>query len=420
MKTIWLLILGNVIILNAAAEVHNKKAIKYEDLKPMIESRNEKLRGKSKEYEGAKERQGALGRSFFPTVELYAAQENFEKGPLPRKSQPAYGAEARLNIYNGGRDQLESERRTLVAERKGYERALTLSTELSKAREAYWRVLYLRDYIDLLKEARLNTADSSKAAERRIKGGVATSSDRVEFEIHETELKREQERAVLEQQNHIRTLSVVLGFDDGISLDFPEVLKHEHDWESAINHTEVDHIFLVKPAELHARESEALATIQRRAWFPKLDAYAAYNQLNQREEEDFADASDRQESVLGVRMSMSFFDGLKGRREAAALSAESEAAKAEARYVHREVVAHLHGEIDELKLLHNQVHDAEANIGRAVKYYKLTQSEYARGVKNSPDMLGATEKLISIRHKRLEIIRDFQVSKSHVLAKIGK
>jgi hypothetical protein len=41
-------------------------------------------------------------------------------------------------------------------------------------------------------------------------------------------------------------------------------------------------------------------------------------------------------------------------------------------------------------------------------------------VKNSPDVLGAADKLFDMQHKRLEIIRDFQVAKGHVLAKIGR
>ena len=86
----------------------------------------------------------------------------------------------------------------------------------------------------------------------------------------------------------------------------------------------------------------------------------------------------------------------------------------------REIEAHLETEMAGVSFLHDQVHAAEENIARATKYHDLTKSEYARGVKNSPDMLGAAEKLFEMRHKRLEIIRDYQIAKGHILSKTGR
>lgn len=394
--------------------------LSFASLKAFVESKNERVHGKKLEHEAAKYRRGSYARSYFPTAELYAAQESFKKGPLPRKSQPAYGAELRVNVFNGGRDLLEDERRTMVAERKRMEGVSTLAFELGRAREIYWTVLYLRDFTALLEGARRTSQESLKAAERRIKSGVATEADRVEFEIQDMDLKRELERATLELANQKRNLAVVLGLEADAGLEFPEVLAHEHDWEKALDHTEQDHEFLVKPLLLQAQEADVQARAQRRAWLPKLDAFAAYNQYNQREEDGFALARDRTESVVGLRLSMNPFDNFFSSRESAALVAEADAAMAQAAYGTREVENHLHGEIAELKLLHAQVHSAEENIQRAERYYRLTQSEYTRGVKNSPDVLGASEKLTLMRQRRLEIVRDFQIAKSHVLSKIGK
>lgn len=400
----------------AQAKPHRLKA---SEIKAMVESRNERVKGKQKETEAAAMREGTLARSFLPTAEIYGAHEKFKKGSHPAKSQPAYGGEVRLNLFNGGRDSLENDRRSLVAERKRHEGTQAASHEISQARETYWRVVYLRDLIELLRQARKNSAESLKSAERRIRSGVATDTDRVEFEMQDIDLKRELERAQLEQQNLVRKLTVLLGLPPETTLEFSEELAHEHDWEAALAHTEDDHAYLVKPAELMAKEAETLARSSRRSWLPKVDAFAAYHQFNQREEDADA-ASNRREKVVGLRLTMNLFDGFLSQKEASAFAAEAEAARAEANYGHQEIEAHIHGEVAELKLLHAQVHEAEENEKRAERYLRLTQSEYSRGVKNSPDMVGAMEKLVSMRQKRLEIIRDFQISKSHVLAKIGK
>lgn len=395
------------------------KEIRSGELKTLLETKNERVLAKEKEKEAADFRRGHFLRSFLPKVELHGAMESFRKGPHGRKEQPAFGAEASLNLLNGGRDYLESERRALASERKGSERLAVIAEELDKAREAYWGILYLRDFTSLLEEAVKLNQSNLKSAERRIRSGVATQTDRVEFEMEEIDLKRELALSKLELESKKKTLSVLLGFDPGEELLFPEPLNHEHKWEDSLVHSHEEHGFLVKPTELLAREQETLAKIEGRTYWPKLEAYAAWNQFNEREEE-FANARDRRESVVGLRVSLDLFDGFNASRESSALRAESAASAAEASYLNREIEIHIDNEIASLKLLHAQVHEAEENTKRASRYHELTQSEYSRGVKNSPDMLGASERLIGMRQKYLEMIRDFQIAKSHVLSKIGR
>jgi outer membrane protein TolC len=124
--------------------------------------------------------------------------------------------------------------------------------------------------------------------------------------------------------------------------------------------------------------------------------------------------------VIGLRVSLTLFDGLTAYRESSALKAESQAAEFDLAFQREDMLAHIHNELSELELLHSQVHDAEVNIKRAFRYYSLTQSEYSRGVKNSPDVLGAAEKLFDMKQKHLAIIRDFQIAKAHVLSKLGR
>ena len=121
----------------------------------------------------------------------------------------------------------------------------------------------------------------------------------------------------------------------------------------------------------------------------------------------FADGVDRGVGDLGKELAEVLI------KEAGAAQVQTELAK-------REIEAHLETEMAGVSFLHDQFHAAEENITRATKYHELTKSEYARGVKNSPDMLGAAEKLFEMRHKRLEIIRDYQIAKGHILSKTGR
>ncbi len=388
-------------------------------LKSLIEGRNPKVSASKSETEAAGEREGLLVRSFLPSLEIYGAQENFTVGTSTQKSQPTYGAEARINLFNGGRDKIEDNVRLLDTRKRQFQTRRVLSEELEKARSQYWQILYLRDKLKLLTTSLEVNKQNLRAAQRRIKSGVATDSDRFEFEMKDVELRRELEETKVELSTKAQLLAILLGASPEAPLSFPEQLIHDHEYEALLKHDFKDHEFLFREQEIQAEQLSLKSTSSARAWWPKVDAFAAYNQFNQREK-DPVNAGDRTESVFGIRATISLPAGLEQSRESAALAKESSASTTIANYQKQEVEVHLFGEMAELRLLHDQVHEAEENIDRAERYYKLTQSEYGRGVKNSPDVLGASEKLFDMRHKRLEIIRNFQLSKAHVLSKIGK
>ncbi len=393
--------------------------ISSESLRELLNAKNVKVSSAKMHQEAAQEREGSLARSFLPSLELHGAQESFKVGSEEQKTQPTYGAELKANLFNGGKDQIESDIRRLETSKRASQSKKTLAEELEKARVTYWELRYLQEKIDLLKETLVVNQQNLNAAQRRIKSGVATDSDRFEFEMKDVDLRRELAEADVQMQNNLRTLRLLLGLDESVRLSFSEKLTHDHDYEASLKYSEQDHEFQYKESQVQSEQDALLAKSQRREWWPKLDAYASYNQFNEREE-DKLDASDRTESVVGLRLSISLPNGFESQREAAAKLKEAQASLALSSFTKQEIEANLKGELAELRVMHDQAHEAEENITRSERYYKLTQSEYARGVKNSPDVLGASEKLFDMKNKRLEILKKFQVAKAHVLSKIGR
>lgn len=417
MKTI---LMFAVLILASTARVQAAPLeVTSANLKTLVEERSARASAARLGAEAAREREGSFKRSFLPSVEVFAAQENLKEGREERKTQPAYGIEGKVNLFNGGRDRLEGEIRDLASSRSEFQGRRVISEELEKARATYWELLYLREKIGVLKSALTVNDGNLEAAERRIRSGVATETDRVEFEMKRVDLRRELGETELRFESDKRNLAVLLGGSEADEVRLPEEFAHEHDYASILKHKPEDHEFLYKENEISAKQSELSAKSNGRVWWPKLDVYAGYHQFNERDKES-PNAADRTESVVGLRLSLSLPAGLESNREAAAQRKEGEASARLADFQKREVESHLTNEVAELSFLHGQIHDAEENIRRAERYDKLTRSEYVRGVKNSPDVLGSSEKLFDMRIKRLGIIRDFQVAKSHVLSKIGR
>lgn len=399
-----------------------KIEIGFDELKELLDSRSSRVEAAEFERQAALDREGSLGRSFFPTIEAYGAQQTFKTGSTGEKFQPTFGAEAKINVFNGSRDQIESEVRALEADRKTIQLQQTVSDELQVVRKAFWDIVFAQEKIEQIEAAITVNSQNLAAAQRRIRSGVGTESDRVEFEMKAVDLKRESSLTKLNVSNLIRDFAVLLNFRPSDQLVFPKRLDHNHDFEAVLKHEAKDHEFLYKDDEFGAAQSELAAKIQHRSWWPAVEAFAAYNEYDERIDSAGPNTSSdmRKETVLGVRMKMQIGNLFEYSKEASSLSNLARASRKRADFKKRQVEAHMQSEFAELRFLHDQVHDAEENIVRAERYYKLTQSEYARGVKNSPDVLGASEKLFENQIKRLEIIKDFQIVKAHVLAKIGK
>ncbi len=73
----------------------------------------------------------------------------------------------------------------------------------------------------------------------------------------------------------------------------------------------------------------------------------------------------------------------------------------------------LNSKIDELKTLF-QIN--EKKLVSSQKYFDLTLAEYKRGVKNSPDVVGATERLFSTKKKKYELLKDLKLIKGKIEA----
>lgn len=401
-------------------------AVTTTNIKELIVAGNQNISAARMDADAAVTRTGHFPRSFYPSVEfrlerernLGDAESDLSTGIDPR-DVVSFGVDISVNIFSGGRDRFQEEARKATADRKDFELRRITSGEIEKGRISLLKILYLQEKIDLLNEAISINAENLAATRKRIRSGVATQSDRFDFEMKDVDLRRDLAAATLELAAERRLIVVLAGLDREIdSISFPEKLNHDHDDDSTITFTNREHEFLVKEHELRALELELAAKKGLRDGWPRLDLFASYNRYGEGYESTSAAEHPRGTS-FGARISVDLLTGIGGRLEANSLMKESKAAKIRADSARRDVESHLKTELEALSFLHDQVHVAAENIVRAMKYHELTKDEYRRGVKNSPDMLGASEKLYEMRHKHLEIILEHQIAKAHILSKTG-
>jgi outer membrane protein len=415
----WFLFLSFVTPVSVAQTVTaGEEVVTAAKLRQLLEKNNAFVVASRLELEASSHREGVFKRSFLPSIQIYGGHERLRFGSEKGPSDAVYGVDASVNLYNGGRDLLKNEMASLEVSRKSVQIKRVTAQELDQARTLYWQVISLKEEAALLKMASKINNQNLTSAVKRIRSGVAANSDRFEFEMKEADLRRELSKIELKFKEQAELLRLALGISNEVDLVFNEELHHEHNEDSLKLSSENQYDFLFKEQELLGQQYSLKAKERRREWWPKLDAFAAFSKSHPSNSE-VSSASEKNVAQLGLRMTIDIPSGLDAQREALALDQEAVAANLMAAYRRKEATVHLKSELAQLKLLHEQVHETEQNITRAERYYKITQAEYQRGVKNSPDVLGASDKLFEARYRRLETIRDYEVAKSHVMSKIG-
>lgn len=386
----------------------------------MVINGNPLIKSETKKVKSFEEKTGSLARSFVPKTSLQAGQESFRYVTDEFESGPYYKMEMDINLYNGGRDRLGEKTNELSLNMANSKREMTIYSQIEEARKIYWRALYLKSIIRQLEEGRGWILTNKKSALKRISSGIATNSDKFEFEIKSVEINEDIERAKLALKKHLQHLKILIGLRDEDSVQLGQDLFHDHDWRSLVNHSEEEHSYLTEPDKLGIKIEQLNAMSAGRQWLPRVNGYAYFLQNNLRQDFDRIKAADRQQTVFGIKATWTFSDFVEGGAQKRSANALAESKRFRLLYKEREVENELHIEMEELELLDKLVHQAEENIQRSKKFFNLVTKEYKRGVKSSGDMLLATEKLMNSHIRKMTIIKDFQIAKAHLMTKLKR
>lgn len=389
----------------------------FEDLPRLVAERNDEARGAALQAEGAKRREGHLRRSWLPTAEAQAGGERFQTAAYAWRSEPYGSLEAVLNLYRGGHDALEDRTRQGEAALVSAAAKQSLADELLAARKSYWELVSGRELLGIIQEASDRNEKHLELAERRIKAGLATEADRLEFQINRSLLAEEAESLRHEDTLIQFDIAARLGSPPGTAFVTSTSVPHGHDEALLAAGGSLP------PAVASLQASEAVAAGQglaaARWWTPSLDLYGGYSLYTLRDR-DYPSQGLRDDRVAGLRLRVPFFDGLKSQTEAAALTLRREGYARQAQQAARLYASEVERAKEELRHVHELVHNGEDRIEQGRRYLAVILDEYGRGVKNSLDVLGAAQRQLSFRRQSAERRRDYALAQTRLLQLLGR
>lgn len=388
-------------------------------LSQRVTADNLAIQGQGKTVESEKVRKGHLGRSFLPTLLLEFGQERFQTGRYKEYGNPYGMLEARINLFRGGRDSIESSIRDLGARITEHNRTIAVREQLNKVRKLQWQIVYNNALIRILEEEEKENLKIKGQAERRARSGVATRSDTLEFTIYSSELEESIES--LKHENKILKVGIVplLGVVSDQELSFEDEIVHEHD-DSLLakvfeprKHPQVTSINDEYEAFQLQKKSNNLW------WTPRLDVYGGYYLYTLRDR-DYLAQSARDDRVIGARLTFEIFDGLRSHNQASSNHYQAEAKRLQGKFFEKQTEAQYIMLKEDLLHTHEVMHYIEDRIKKSKDYLRITLDEYDRGVKNSLDALTAMQRYFRYEKQYLEKKKEYQVIKSDILALRGE
>lgn len=389
-----------------------QEKLNFEDLPKLIASRNKKATAAALDLNASQMRLGYFRRSFIPRIEAAAGRERFSTGPFETMNEPFYSFRGAINLYRGGRDQLEEKARK--AERDGFSAfsQQTFQNELFESRQLYWDLVFFREIRKLYLYSLEQNKQNLVKAQRLISAGLATKVDRLEFEVSDTQLKQDLARFEVEISKIQRQLAALLGDPADTVYETIEQIPHFHNDKTASETMDFAIFRDVRIEMANQLSLEASSQILKRWWVPNLDIYGESILFTFRERSFFTER-DRVDTAIGISLSLAF-DGFQQKIDGEAQAARARASGLRAQQIRSESEAIFNTAQQELALLHNLIHEGEKNVEKGQEYLSAVLSEYSRGVKNSPDVLGAILKNLEFRKRFAELRRDYAVSNARL------
>lgn len=392
----------------------------WESLLRQADSSHPSLTASRAQAEEAEARRKHSRAAFFPELGVAGGWETYRS--TEERFQSGFGfAYGRWNLFKGGRDRYQLLARSAEEELAELRLEITRAEISQKLARHFYQLLYLQESSRLIQQG-LELNETLRAmARRKIQAGLTTQADTLEFDLSESRLRADLSLIQEEQAQEEAALHVALGqtpraetqareYRGELEPDLKELRVEE--WLEAAKRRRLP----IQEAFSATRQAQYRYRSSWAGFLPRVDLEAMYGRLSL----DDREVVGVPQGAVQLRFTLPLFEGLASvyerKADARALEASEarlDSARLETELEARKLASRIRGLQERLLL-------EEKNLDRAKNYYELTLSDYRRGVKNSPDLAGAAERLFEARGRRLSLARDLRLGWIDLAALTGR
>lgn len=385
-----------------------KALVGLESLESKLIENNQELLSLRQQIEAKETLYSASRSSFYPIINAVGGwqQNKTDEFTTAQKGSIGY-LEGRYNLFNGFKDyaflnQKDVDLNLAKIELEAKTRALRL--ELT---EIISEMIGLHRLQNILEEEFKITQIQKQMAAKKVSAGLTSTVDNLEFDLRESEIQiQKNQTEQLHKEAHQKLMKIYGEDIADVELDkltfssLNELVGSSKDFSIENNPD-------YKKSKLNLTKAEFEKTEARSDFIPKLDFFFSAGRLTPSEESPVK----FNELKYGVTLTIPLFSGFETYYKTKSAVFQTHSAEKIRNQKKNDVLA-------EFNILKNKMHELgelykinELKLSNSQKYFDLTNSEYKRGVKNSPDLVGATERWFSSKKKKYAILKDLEILK---------
>ncbi len=382
-----------------------------EQLEKKLIEKNQDVLALQKQNESKEALHSAAFSGFYPTLNAVTGFGRNRTDDKPNETGYVGYFEGKLNLYRGFKDAVA------ISQREIDKRISLIDLEIKKREirlnltELVSEVISLHKLQHILDEEYKVTQIQKQMAAKKVAAGLTGPVDNFEIDLRENEIKIEQ--AQIDQKHLEFHQKFIKLFGEDISdtelenLDFSgiEVLTQSPNSEINLETTlDFQQAFaLEEKAQLEKKDLKS-------EFLPSIDLSYNFGRLTPSENTPM----NFDEYKYGLMFTIPLFSGLDTHykiRSATLLIQAAEKLKLQKRNDVQSDLGISKTKLTELKKLFDL---NEQKLMSAQKYFDLTLAEYKRGIKNSPDLVGSTERLFSSKKKKIEFLKELELIKAKI------
>ena len=354
---------------------------------------------------------GANHSNYYPTLYAVGGLGQIRTDEIGTIEKGTVGyLEGRFNIFKGFRDQSLGNQREIdfkiakldleIKKRDLRLQITSLSSEL----------IYLHKLQEILSEEEKTSQTQKKMAAKKVSAGLTGSVDNLEFELRQSELQIENSQIAQKHQEAHQKLISFYG-EEVLDSDLEKLqFSQPADLVKLADQKKVEDSLEFQRANLLLARSESEKNEIRADFLPSIDFTYSVGRLTPSELTPIRFNESKYALLLTIPL-FSGFDTYYKTKSANLQMSAAERLKTQKR-------SNIMSQFNILKLRISQLGNLfeinEKKLVDSQKYFDLTLSEYRRGIKNSPDLVSATERFYAAKKRKFEILKELEISKVEI------
>lgn len=373
------------------------KELSWADIESRVLGSNLEVQSQVNTSNAAEKESKAASGAFLPSVSLNAGTGRDTTVRDDDRGTQAF-VEGKWNLYRGGRDAALKEKSKTVAGLEQINLDLKKREVLFKARELFVSLLAIKKSIEVLsREDELNKQQKGMA-QKKVTAGLTSNVDEIEFDLRSDMITAESNRLLSEQEVRTAEMKALLDFSEHFSIIGDLTVPQNRELKSV----DLSRSPLVSSSEMELKMSEADKRIARSGFMPEINLSAAYGRQTLQQDEPIKN----NETTAILSVTLPIFTGFETMNLSKAQAERVSAKEKQLRQTQNNLRANEQSLKSRWKEVWTLYDLNQKTLERAKKYYQLTLSEYRRGIKNSPDLVSATERLFEAEMKSLSLAKE--------------